>query len=62
VSLWLDNDELKALTGRTQRRKQIEALSKMRPPIRFRVRPHDSYPLVDREQFKTGDGRNGKAA
>lgn len=62
MSLWLDNEELKALTGRTQRRKQIEALSKMRPPIRFRVRPHDSYPLVDRDQFKTGDSRHAKTA
>lgn len=43
MSLWLDADELHALTGYKQRRKQIEVLARMRPPVKFRVRPHDSY-------------------
>jgi hypothetical protein len=27
----------------------------LRPPVRFRVRPDDSFPLVDRAQFETVD-------
>ena len=57
MSLWLDADELKILTGFAQRKRQIEALAQMRPPIKFRVRDHDSFPLVDRSQFEgKGDG------
>lgn len=60
MSLWLTADELRALTGYARRAKQVETLAKMRPPVKFRVRPHDSFPLVDRAQF---EGRNdGKAA
>jgi len=60
VSLWLTADELRVLTGYARRAKQIEVLGKMKPPIKFRVRPHDSFPMVDRAQF---EGKNdGKAA
>lgn len=60
MSLWLTHEELVTLTGKKHRKRQVEALAKMRPPVKFRVRPHDSFPLVDRVQF---EGRNdGKAA
>lgn len=52
MSLWLTADELNAMTGYKRRAKQIEVLAKMRPPVKFRVRPHDSFPLVDRDQFR----------
>ncbi len=52
MSLWLDDNELFTLTGKRQRALQIERLAKMRPPIVFRVRPEDSYPLVERWQFE----------
>lgn len=51
MSLWLTDEELFELTGKRQRAKQIEILSAYRPAIRFRVRPTDSFPLVDRAQF-----------
>jgi len=51
MSLWLNDDELEALTGKKQRAKQIAVLAQMRPPVKFRVRP-DSFPLVDRAQFE----------
>ncbi len=52
MSLWLDEDELHLLTGKKQREKQVEVLAALRPPVRFRVRPDDSFPLVDRAQFE----------
>ena len=55
MSLWLDDKELHALTGYRQRAKQVEVLAKLRPPVRFRVRPDDSFPLVDRSQFEVAD-------
>ena len=54
MSLWLNDDELHALTGKRQRAKQIEVLARLVPPVRFRVRPDDSFPLVDRAQFEAG--------
>lgn len=51
MSLWLTEEELFDLTGKKQRRLQIEVLAKLRPPVKFRVRPEDSFPLVDRWQF-----------
>lgn len=60
MSLWLDADELVILTGKKQRAKQIEVLAKLRPPIKYRIREHDSYPLVDRAQFQGKS--DGKAA
>jgi hypothetical protein len=55
MSLWLDDKELFALTGYRQRPRQIAVLAQLRPPVRFRVRPDDSFPLVDRAQFETVD-------
>jgi Domain of unknown function (DUF4224) len=55
MSLWLTDDELHALTGKRQRSRQIAVLAALRPPVRFRVRPDDSFPLVDRAQFETVD-------
>ncbi len=52
MSLWLDDKELFALTGYRQRPKQIAVLAQLKPPVRFRVRPDDSFPLVDRAQFE----------
>lgn len=54
MSLWLNDDELRDLTGKTHRSKQIEVLAKFKPPVRFRVREADSFPLVDRSQFEAG--------
>lgn len=51
MSLWLTQDELVELTGKKQRKLQIEVLSTLRPPVKFRVREEDSFPLVDRWQF-----------
>ena len=53
MSLWLSEEELYELTGKRQRAKQIKVLSEYRPIIRFRIRPEDSFPLVDRAQFET---------
>ena len=57
MSLWLDDNELHALTGYKNRAKQAAVLAKLRPPIQYRVRPHDSYPLVERAQFQGVQGR-----
>lgn len=62
MSLWLDRDELVTLTGYKQLHKQIEVLAQLRPPIKYRIRPHDSFPLVDRAQFESGRQRNGTSA
>lgn len=51
MSLWLTEQELRQLTGKKHRKQQIEALAQLRPPVKFRVRPEDSFPLVDRWQF-----------
>lgn len=52
MSLWLTEKELHELTGKKQRKLQIEVLAQLRPPVKFRVRPEDSFPLVDRWQFQ----------
>jgi hypothetical protein len=59
MSLWLDDDELFALTKKRHRDKQIEVLAKLRPPVKFRIRPEDSFPLVDRWQFMGPEKRAG---
>lgn len=60
MSLWLTDEELYELTKKRQRLKQIEVLSALRPPVRFRVRPEDNFPLVDRDQF-TREGLTQKS-
>lgn len=60
MSLWLNDDELFELTGKRQRAKQIQVLSSMKPEIHFRVRPDDSFPLVDRAQFEQVMTKIGK--
>lgn len=57
MNLWLTDDELFELTKKRQRRLQIEALAKLRPPVKFRVREEDSFPLVDRWQFLGADDK-----
>lgn len=52
MSLWLTEDELIELTGKKQHAKQIEVLASFAPKVKFRVRPEDSFPLVDRWQFE----------
>lgn len=59
MSLWLTEKELVELTGKKHRKLQIEVLSKLRPPVKFRVRPEDSFPLVDRWQFMGTDKKAG---
>lgn len=61
MSLWLSPNELVELTGKKQRKLQIEALANMRPPVKFRVREADSFPLVDRWQFMEPPDRRQKA-
>lgn len=61
MSLWLSEKELVELTGRKHRKLQIEALSRLRPPVKFRVREEDSFPLVDRWQFMEPPDRRQKA-
>jgi Domain of unknown function (DUF4224) len=46
VSLWLDDDELRALTGYRQRAKQIAVLAALRPPVRNVYQGGDSMSLV----------------
>lgn len=61
MSLWLSNQEIIELTGKKVRKLQIEALAKMRPPVKFRVREEDSFPIVDRWQFMEPPDRRRKA-
>lgn len=49
MSFWLTFDELKELTGFSQRRKQLAALAEL--GVRFRQRPADGFPLVEKNQF-----------
>lgn len=56
MDLWLTEKELIDLTGKKHRKNQIEVLAKLRPPVKYRVRPEDSFPLVDRWQFQ-GPGK-----
>lgn len=61
MSLWLTENELYELTKKRQRKCQIEVLGKLRPPVKFRIRPEDSFPLVDRWQFMEPPDRRRKA-
>lgn len=59
--LWLDDDELATLTGYKQRAKQKAALARL--GVRFRSRPADGFPLVERAQFQanlTGKARKAE--
>lgn len=62
MSLWLTEEELVELTAKHHRAKQIEVLSKLRPPIKFRIREADSFPLVDRWQFESKDRKREPAS
>jgi hypothetical protein len=57
MKLWLTEEELIELTDKKHRKKQIEVLASMQPKIKFRVRPEDSFPLVDRWQFLGADDK-----
>lgn len=57
--LWLNDKELFELTKKKHREKQIKVLASMRPPVKFRIRPEDSFPLVDRWQFMGPDKKAG---
>jgi len=50
MSLWLQENELIELTGWRQRKKQRLALAEL--SIKFRTRPADGFPLVERAQFE----------
>lgn len=58
--LWLTEEELVWMTKKKHRRLQIEVLSKLRPPVKFRVREEDSFPLVDRWQFMGPDKKQAR--
>lgn len=51
MSLWLTEEELFELTGYKTRARQRAALATM--SVKFRSRPSDGYPLVERSQFET---------
>ena len=50
MSLWLTEKEIIELTGYKRRELQRTALAELR--VRFRIRPADGFPLVDRSQFQ----------
>jgi hypothetical protein len=50
MSLWLSKEELIELTGYKTARRQKLALGHM--GVKFRSRPLDGFPLVDRWQFE----------
>jgi hypothetical protein len=52
MSLWLTEDELYELTGYKQRQPQRRALAEL--GVKWRTRPADGFPLVDRSQFSEG--------
>jgi hypothetical protein len=49
MSLWLTPEELETLTGYRRRGLQRRALAEL--GVKFRSRPADGFPLVDRSQF-----------
>jgi len=57
MSLWLSKDELVELTGYKRAGRQKLALDRM--GLRFRSRPLDGFPLVDRWQFEGEPVRPG---
>jgi hypothetical protein len=52
MSLWLSKEELVELTGYKRAGRQKLALGQM--GLKFRTRPLDGFPLVDRWQFEGG--------
>jgi Domain of unknown function (DUF4224) len=50
MSLWLSKEELIELTGYKRAGRQKLALGQM--GLKFRIRPLDGFPLVDRWQFE----------
>lgn len=52
MSLWLTEDEIVELTGYKHRERQRKALASM--GVKWRSRPADGFPLVDRSQFAEG--------
>jgi len=50
MSLWLSKEELTELTGYKRASRQKHALDRM--GLKFRSRPLDGFPLVDRWQFE----------
>jgi len=50
MSLWLTEDELFELTGYKTKTRQKKALAEMN--VKFRSRPLDGFPLVERCQFE----------
>ena len=55
MSLWLSKEELIELTGYKRAGRQKLALGQM--GLKFRIRPLDGFPLVDRWQFEEHQGR-----
>ena len=52
MSLWLSEDEIVELTGYKHRERQRRALADL--GVKWRTRPADGFPLVDRSQFMEG--------
>lgn len=59
MSLWLNADQLRELTGFAQRTKQLAALSEL--GVKFRLRPADGFPLVESYQFTEAEPKRKKA-
>jgi hypothetical protein len=50
--LWLTEEEVISLTGYKHRKKQLQVLAMLKPKPEYRIRPHDSFPLIPRSQFE----------
>lgn len=58
MSIWLTEEEIRALTGYKQRKRQKMALAEL--GAAFRSRPSDGFPLVPRDQFQAQDRPKGR--
>ena len=58
MSLWLSEDEIVELTGYKHRERQRRALADL--GVKWRTRPADGFPLVERAQFTEGLTGKGK--
>jgi hypothetical protein len=55
--LWLTEEEVISLTGYKHRKKQLQVLAMLKPKPDYRIRPHDSFPLIPRAQFESAPAR-----
>jgi hypothetical protein len=57
--LWLTEEEVVSLTGYKHRKKQLQVLAMLKPKPDYRIRPHDSFPLIPRAQFEAPARKHG---